>query len=907
MKDLLGGKGAGLMEMTRLGLPVPPGFIITTEACARYLREGRRLLKAIEPEVTRGLARLERVAGRKFGDSRDPLLVSVRSGAARSMPGMMETILNCGLNDSTVRGLAARSGNPRFAFDAYRRFLQAYGSVVLGLPRETLESLVREARKRLGVTRDIDLPAEALEDLCHRLQGLVGSALGRPLPQDVRELLWGAIEAVFRSWMAEKAVTYRRVERITGLQGTAVSVVQMVFGNLGETSGTGVCFTRDPNTGERALYGDVLMNAQGEDVVAGIRTPMSLAEVAKRLPVVYRQLDRVRKILEKHYRDMQDMEFTIEEGRLYLLQTRTGKRSPRAAFRIAVDMASERLIGRTEAVTRIAAEDIERLFYPVVDPSVPEKDLKGRLLATGIAAVPGAASGEAAFTAAEAEARAKEGRRVILVRRETSPEDVGGMHAAQGILTATGGKTSHAAVVARGWGKTCIVGCEALSIDAASGSGRIGDRAIRSGDLLTLDGSAGAVYEGAIPLVRPEVPEAYERLMSWADSLRRLRVRANVDTPYDAQKAVQLGAEGIGLCRTEHMFFDSEERRMAIREMILATDRQGREAALLKVLPIQRLDFEGIFTAMNGRPVTIRLIDPPLHEFLPHEEGPQRELAARLGIAFEALVQRVVQLREANPMLGHRGCRLCLTYPEILEMQVRAIIEAAIAVRRRGVKVLPEIMHPLVMDARELALLTVRTREVADRVLEEKRARLRYLVGTMIEVPRAALLAGSLARTADFFSFGTNDLTQMAMGLSRDDSGRFLPDYVDERGLAILPSDPFQTLDREGVGELVLMAIERGRSVTPRLKIGICGEHGGDAPSVRFCHEAGMDYVSCSPYRLPIARLAAAQAAIESRHGARPGAGARHPRSWGARPQGGRPRVTTSEGARGHRHSVSQA
>jgi pyruvate,orthophosphate dikinase len=907
MKEILGGKGAGLHEMTRIGLPVPAGFVISSEACGVYLAHGGEALRrTVRAELAKNLARLERVTGRRFGDGRDPLLVSVRSGAARSMPGMMETILNLGLNETTVVALARRTGNARFAFDAYRRFLGAYGSVVFGLPRNPIEAFLLEAKAREGVRLDTELTAPALQEVCRRIETHIRESVGRPFPQDVDEQLWGAIEAVFKSWMGEKAVTYRRVERITGLPGTAVSVVQMVFGNLGETSGTGVCFTRDPNTGDKVLYGDLLINAQGEDVVAGIRTPMSIQKMKKRLPRAFRELERVRSILERHFRDMQDLEFTIEEGRLYMLQCRAGKRSPQAAFRMARDMAREGLIGRKEAVARVTSEDIERLFYPVLDPQIKPRDLQARLLATGVGAVPGAATGELVLTARDAEEAARAGRAAILVRRETSPEDVAGMHAARGILTATGGKTSHAAVVARGWGKTCVVGCEVLSVDEERKQVRIGQRVLRPGDHLTLDGTEGVVYDGAFPLVRPELPDAYHEVMAWADALRRLGVRANVDTPYDARKAVEMGAEGIGLCRTEHMFFDSEERRLAIREMILAQDAEARERALARLLPFQRQDFEGIFEAMDGLPVTIRLIDPPLHEFLPHGAEEQRALAARLQLPIETVAQRVEQLKEANPMLGHRGCRVGLTYPEIVDMQVRAIMEAAVAVRRRGVKVLPEIMHPLIMDPKEFELLSRRTRQAADQVLASHRQAIPYLVGTMIEVPRAALLAEPIGRLADFFSFGTNDLTQMTMALSRDDSGRFLPDYVDEKRLGILADDPFQTLDQKGVGELVLLAIERGRRGRPGLKIGICGEHGGEADSVRFCHRAGMDYVSCSPYRIPIARLAAAQAAIESR---RPAASARSRTKGGGRPGAGDGRRRTISGGRqrGRRHPVAQA
>jgi len=862
MKTLLGGKGAGLMEMTRIGLPVPAGFVITTEACTLYLKGGRGALRPIEGEVRRHLGRLETIAGRRFGDPDDPLLISVRSGAARSMPGMMETILNLGLNDAAVEGLARRTNDPRFAYDAYRRFLTMYSSVVFGVPRESLDRRLRELKARLGVKLDTEVSADALRDLCAELKVAARQATGKAFPQEPAVQLWGAIEAVFRSWNAEKAVTYRRVENISGLAGTAVSVVQMVFGNRGETSGTGVAFTRDPNTGERHFYGDVLMNAQGEDVVAGIRTPMTLLELRPRMPRVYRQLEQVRRRLETHYGDMQDIEFTIEEGTLYILQCRAGKRSPRAAFRIAFDLHREGLISRADAVSRITPEDVERLFYPVLDPAVPETELKPRRLAVGIGAVPGAAVGELAFTAQDAESRAREGARVILVRHETSPEDVGGMHAAQGILTATGGKTSHAAVVARGWGKTCIVGCDALHPDAEAGTLRIGDRVLGRRDVITLDGGTGIVYAGEVPVIRPQLPPSYHHILKWADGFRRLRVRANVDTPYDALKAVEMGAEGIGLCRTEHMFFDTAERRLAIQEMILASDREQRSRALAKILPLQRKDFEGIFEAMAGRPVTIRLLDPPLHEFVPHDAAGQTALAAALGVPREAVAERVSQLAESNPMLGHRGCRLALTYPEILEMQVRGIIEAAVAVRKRGGAARPEIMHPLTMDPREMAILVRRTREVADRVLRESGARVPYLVGTMIEVPRAALLADGMAREVDFFSFGTNDLTQMTMALSRDDSGRFLPLYVGDGDLGVFEHDPFQTLDQEGVGMLVRWAIDRGRAARPGLKVGICGEHGGEARSVIFCDTVGLDYVSCSPYRIPIARLSAAHAAL---------------------------------------------
>ena len=688
------------------------------------------------------------------------------------------------------------------------------------------------------------------------------------------EQLWGAIGAVFGSWMAEKAVTYRRVEKITGLLGTAVNVVQMVFGNTGDNSGTGVCFTRDPSTGEKIFYGDYLTNAQGEDVVAGIRTPVHLTELKKIMPKAYAQLEKVRVKLEGHYKDMQDMEFTIEEGKLYMLQTRTGKRTPAAAFKIAMDMANEKLINKEEAVLRIKPEDIERLFYPVIDSKVDKKALGSKILAHGIDAVPGAAVGKVCFSAAEAEEWAKRGEKVILVRRETSPEDVGGMAVAQGILTATGGKTSHAAVVARGWGKCCIVGAETLDIDYKSKQMKDGKsgKVVKEGEWLTLDGSEGVVYADQLPLVTPEFPKAYQTIMKWADEIRRLRVRTNADTPQDARKAIEFGAEGIGLCRTEHMFFTdfehpekSHERQRAIQEMIVAEDREARVKALDKLLPFQRRDFIGIFKAMDGFPVTIRLIDPPLHEFVPHEPAKQAELAKELGIPVETVARRVEQLHEANPMLGHRGCRLSITYPEILEMQVRAIIEAAIECQKSKVKVLPEIMIPLTLDKKELWILEQATRRVADDLIQKAGVKLPYLVGTMIELPRAALLANEIAEVAEFFSFGTNDLTQTTMGLSRDDAGRFLPDYVDEKKAGVFGGDPFQTLDIKGVGMLMRWGIEKGRETRPKLKVGICGEHGGDADSVKFCHEIGMDYVSASPFRVPISRLAAAQAVVEAK------------------------------------------
>jgi pyruvate,orthophosphate dikinase len=877
-RDLLGGKGAGLAEMTRIGLPVPAGFTISTETCDYFYKNGKKYPSELKKQVVDNVKKLEKVTGKKLGDPKSPLLVSVRSGSARSMPGMMETILNLGLNDKSVAGLAGATGNERFAYDGYRRFVQMYSTVVMGMSKEDLEHRLRAMKQRLGVKEDTAVPASGWKELVAEYKQYFKEKSGETFPDDPMEQLWGAIGAVFGSWMAEKAVTYRRVEKITGLLGTAVNVVQMVFGNAGDNSGTGVCFTRDPSSGEKIFYGDYLTNAQGEDVVAGIRTPVRLAELEKIMPKAYAQLEKVRVKLEGHYKDMQDMEFTIEEGKLYMLQTRTGKRTPSAAFKIAMDMANEKLITKEDAILRIKPEDIDRLFYPVIDSKIDKKTLSSKIVAHGIDAVPGAAVGKACFSANEAEEWAAKGEKVILVRRETSPEDVGGMAVAQGILTATGGKTSHAAVVARGWGKCCIVGAETLDIDYKSKSMKDGKsgKVVKEGEWLTLDGSEGVVYADKLPLVTPQFPKAYDTIMKWADGIRKIGVRTNADTPQDARKAVEFGAEGIGLTRTEHMFFtDFEfpekgvERQRAIQEMILADNREARVKALDKLLPFQRRDFIGIFKAMDGMPVTIRLIDPPLHEFVPHELEKQAELAKDLGIPVETVTRRVAQLHEANPMLGHRGCRLAITYPEILEMQVRAIIEAAIECVKQKVKVIPEIMIPLTLDKKEMAILDQATRKVADALIKAAGVKIPYTVGTMIELPRAVLLADEIAEVAEFFSFGTNDLTQTVMGLSRDDAGRFLPDYVDEKKAGIFPGDPFQTLDIKGVGMMVRMGIEKGRKTRPKLKIGICGEHGGDAESVKFCHQVGMDYVSASPFRVPIARLAAAQAVVEEKKAAK--------------------------------------
>jgi pyruvate, orthophosphate dikinase len=871
-REVLGGKGAGLAEMTKIGLPVPAGFTISTEACDYFYKHGKEYPAELKKQVLANVAKLEGVTKKKLGDPKNPLLVSVRSGSARSMPGMMETILNLGLNDRSVEGLASSTKNERFAHDAYRRFVQMYSSVVMELPKEDLEHRLRAMKGKFGVQEDTAVPASGWKELVAEYKTNFRQKTGKEFPEDPIDQLWGAIGAVFGSWMAEKAVTYRRVEKISGLLGTAVNVVQMVFGNTGDSSGTGVCFTRDPSSGEKTFYGDYLVNAQGEDVVAGIRTPMHLNEMKKAMPKVYGQLEKVREKLEKHYRDMQDMEFTVEDGSLYMLQTRTGKRTPTAAFRIAVDMANEKLISKEEAILRIKPEDIERLFYPVINIKLDRRSLESKILGRGINAVPGAAVGQVVFSAHDAEEWAKKGEKVILVRRETSPEDVGGMAVAQGILTATGGKTSHAAVVARGWGKCCIVGADKFNIDYQTKTMTTAGKTVREGDWVTLDGGEGLVYSDKMDLVTPELPPSYHILMKWADGLRRLGVRTNADTPQDARKAREFGAEGIGLCRTEHMFFTDfehpekgQERQRAIQEMILADTKEARVKALDRLLPFQRRDFIGIFKAMDGFPVTIRLIDPPLHEFVPHERDKQEELARQLGISVDKVAERVAQLHEANPMLGHRGCRLSITYPEILEMQVRAIIEAALECKKSGVKVLPEIMHPLTLDKKELSILEQNTRRVADDLIKKSGVKLDYLVGTMIELPRAALLANEIAEVAEFFSFGTNDLTQTTMGLSRDDAGRFLPDYVDEKKAGIFAADPFQSLDVKGVGMLMRWGIEQGRKTRPKLKIGICGEHGGDLDSVKFCHAVGMDYVSASPFRVPISRLGAAQAVVEER------------------------------------------
>ncbi len=857
MKPLLGGKGANLADMTSIGLPVPPGFTITTETCAAYYKNGQRLPTGLMNEVHKNTAVLEKELGKKFGSNDNPLLVSVRSGAAVSMPGMMDTILNLGLTDAAVEGLASATGNRRFAYDAYRRLINMFGDVVMGVDHEKFEHAFEKVKKKHGAKEDTDLGEAGMVEVCEAYKEVYRVAVGDVFPQNPFKQLELAIEAVFKSWNADRAISYRRLANITGLNGTAVNVQSMVYGNMGDDSGTGVAFTRNPSTGEDKFYGEFLVNAQGEDVVAGIRTPKSCDEMPAWNKGVYQQLLKIKDKLESHYTDMQDIEFTIERGKLFMLQTRTGKRTGFAAVRIACEMVKEGLITEEKALMRVPAADLTQLLLPSFDPAARQK---ADILAKGLPASPGAAVGKPAFTAAEAVERAAKGEKVILVRKETSPEDVEGMHSAAGILTSTGGMTSHAAVVARGWGKCCIAGAGEVHIDAAAGTFTVKGRTIGRGDTISIDGTTGEVIAGALGTVTPTLSGDFAKLMRWADKHRVLGVRTNADTPADAQRARDFGAEGIGLCRTEHMFFEGE-RIKAMREMILAETREAREKALALLLPYQREDFVGIFKAMNGLPVTIRLIDPPLHEFLPHDEKQQKEIASALGVTLAKVQQRVSQLHEANPMLGHRGCRLCITYPEILEMQVRAIVEAAIECANSNIKAIPEIMHPLVGTKKELVVLRKQTEEVIKKVRDEHqfKGRLEIRIGTMIEVPRAALVADQIGEVADFFSFGTNDLTQMTFGYSRDDVNSFLPDYLKQE---ILEKDPFQTIDQGGVGQLVEIATRKGRGVKKDLKVGICGEHGGDPDSVKFFHRTGLDYVSCSPFRVPIARLAAAQAAL---------------------------------------------
>jgi pyruvate,orthophosphate dikinase len=860
MKELLGGKGANLAEMSSIGIPVPPGFTITTEVCHEYYETGKKLPEAVRPQVEEALAQVEKLTGKKFGDPSDPLLLSVRSGAALSMPGMMNTILNLGLTDASVEGLAKKTANPRFAYDGYRRLIDMFGSTAMGVDHEHFEHELTGLKDEKGVKLDTDLSADDLKELVKRYKAVYTKHVGEEFPQDPKDQMWKAVMAVFNSWMGNKAVQYRRIERITGLKGTAVNVQAMVFGNTGQGSGTGVAFTRDPNTGEDVFYGDYLINAQGEDVVAGIRTPEPISKLHEEMPKVYDQLMQIREKLEQHYKEMQDVEFTVEEGTLYMLQTRTGKRTGSAAVRIAVEMVKEGLIDEKTALKRVNADSLNHLLLPQLDPKSKVKPV-----AQGIAASPGAASGVVILSAEAAVAHheAKPDEPILLVRRETSPEDVAGMHVAKGILTSTGGKASHAAVVARGWGKPCVVGCEGVAIDEKAGQITVGDTVVKVGEYLTINGTTGDVMVGQVETVDPSMSGHFAELMSWADKHRTLKIRTNADAPADAKKAREFGAEGIGLCRTEHMFFEGQ-RIVDMRKMILADDTAGREKALAALEPYQREDFIGIFEAMDGLPVTIRLLDPPLHEFLPHDEAGQAEVARQLGIPVEKVKRRVEQLHEANPMLGLRGCRLPIKFPEIGDMQVRAILEAAVEVARRGKKVLPEIMIPLIGTVEELSILKKRALEVAEQVFEKAGTRVEFLIGTMIEIPRAALTADQIAEEAEFFSFGTNDLTQLTFGFSRDDIGSFMPAYVEKK---ILPVDPFQTLDQSGVGQLVETGTQRGRAARKEkhgehLKVGICGEHGGDPESVAFCHKIGMDYVSCSPFRVPIARLAAAQAAL---------------------------------------------
>ena len=866
MRKLLGGKGAGLAEMASLGLPVPPGFTITTAVCTHYYANKNAYPAALRAQLDAGLGHIARITGRKFGDRANPLLVSVRSGARASMPGMMDTVLNLGLNDETVEAVAKQSGDKRFAYDSYRRFITMYSNVVLGIEHHNFEDILEVHKIRKGMTLDTELAAEDWVALVGRYKERVAEEQGKPFPQDPHEQLWGAVGAVFGSWMNNRAITYRRLHSIPESWGTAVNVQAMVFGNMGDTSATGVAFTRNPSTGEKRLYGEFLINAQGEDVVAGIRTPQEITEIARKeagsdkpsmenaMPAAFKELKRIYEKLERHYRDMQDLEFTVEQGKLWMLQCRNGKRTAKAALRIAVELANEKLITREEAVARIDPASLDQLLHPTIDPNAERK-----VIATGLPASPGAASGEIVFSSDEAARLKADGRKVILVRVETSPEDIHGMHAAEGILTTRGGMTSHAAVVARGMGKPCVSGAGQLRVDTNAQTMQASGQTFKRGDLITIDGSTGQVLAGRVAMVEPAMSGEFGTLMGWADKVRKLGVRANADMPADARLAIRFGAEGIGLCRTEHMFFDAD-RIQAVREMILADDEQSRRAAIAKLLPMQRKDFSELFEIMGGLPVTIRLLDPPLHEFLPHGEADIAEVAAAMGADPKKLEHRAKELAEFNPMLGFRGCRIAIAYPEIAEMQARAIFEAAVeSGKRTGKPVVPEVMVPLIATKTELDIVKARIDAMAEAVTKETGVKLKYQVGTMIELPRAALMAGEIAESAEFFSFGTNDLTQTTFGISRDDAASFLGIYAAK---GILPGDPFVSIDREGVGELVKIGVERGRKVRKGLKVGICGEHGGDPASVAFCHEIELDYVSCSPFRVPIARLAAAQAAL---------------------------------------------
>lgn len=856
MKDLLGGKGAGLAEMTNLKIPVPAGFTVTTDACNEYFKAGKKYPPGMWEQVLENLKKVERVMGMKFGDPDNPLLVSVRSGAKFSMPGMMDTVLNLGLNETTINALIKKTGNERFVYDAYRRLITMFGSIVMGIDRQKFEKALEGIKERKGVRLDTDLTVEDLKNLVEEFKIIYKKGTGEDFPTDPLEQLKRAINAVFGSWFGDRAVKYRKLNDIPDDLGTACNIQAMVFGNLGDNSGTGVGFTRDPSTGLKKFFAECLINAQGEDVVAGIRTPLHIEELKKRLPKAYSELDVIYRKLERHYKDMLDIEFTVQDGKLYMLQTRAGKRTAAAALKIAIDMVKEKLIDKKTAVLRIDPQQLDQLLHPTIDPEAQVK-----VIAKGLPASPGAAVGAVVFTAEDAERAAEKGKKVILVRTETSPDDIGGMNAAQGILTARGGMTSHAAVVARGMGKCCVAGCSAININELQRYFAVNDLVIREGDYITLNGTTGEVILGEVPLVTPALTGDFGTFMKWVDEFRKIGVRTNADTPHDSEVARRFGAEGIGLCRTEHMFFDPE-RINAVREMILADDTEGRRKALAKLLPMQKSDFIEIFKVMNGLPVTIRLLDPPLHEFLPHTDEELRALAASMEVPFEKLRARNIALHEFNPMLGHRGCRLGITYPEIYEMQVRAIMEAACELSRQKIKVTPEIMIPLVGHVNELKMMRELTVKVAEEVQKDYNTKVNYTVGTMIELPRAALTADEISTQADFFSFGTNDLTQTNFGLSRDDAGRFLPYYV-EKG--ILDDDPFITLDQGGTGLLMKIAVEKGRKVKKNLKMGICGEHGGDPESVEFCHKIGLDYVSCSPYRVPIARLAAAQAALKEK------------------------------------------
>ena len=859
MKNLLGGKGVNLCEMTKIGVPVPQGFIVSTEACNQYYEDGRNLAASIEQEIYETMSKLESITGKQFGGKNNPLLVSVRSGARVSMPGMMDTILNLGLNDEVVEVISKSTNNERFAYDSYRRFIQMFSDVVMGIEKKSFEHLMDQMKEKKGVKLDTELDANDLKELVKQFKEHYKKEKGEEFPSDPKKQLIEAVVAVFRSWNNPRAIVYRRMNDYPSSWGTAVNVQEMVFGNKGEQSGTGVAFSRNPSTGENKIFAEYLMNAQGEDVVAGIRTPEPIETLEKRNPAIYKEFMDIVEKLEKHYKDMQDMEFTIEEGKLYFLQTRNGKRTAQAALKIAVDLVEEKLINKEEAILKVEPKQLDTLLHPTFDPQVIKNSTA---ITKGLPASPGAATGKIAFTAQEAKERAANGEQVVLVRLETSPEDIEGMVAAQGVLTVRGGMTSHAAVVARGMGTCCVAGCGDIKIDEEAKTLEVNGKTYTANDYISIDGSTGNVYGEQIKTVAPEISGYFETFMTWADEIRKLRVRTNADTPKDAEQAIKFGAEGIGLCRTEHMFFEAD-RIPVVREMIVSKTEEQRRAALEKLLPMQRKDFEGLYEAMQGHPVTIRFLDPPLHEFLPHKDEEIKELAKEMGLTFEELKSTVEDLHEFNPMMGHRGCRLSVSYPEIAEMQTRAVIEAAINVNKnKGLNVIPEIMIPLVGEIKELKYVKDVVVKTAEKVMEEKGVKLEYMVGTMIEIPRAALTADEIAKEAEFFSFGTNDLTQMTFGFSRDDAARFLADYYDKQ---IYESDPFARIDETGVGQLVQIAVEKGKKTRPNIKLGICGEHGGDPSSIEFCHNVGLNYVSCSPFRVPVARLAAAQAQVKNK------------------------------------------